>query len=73
MITWGFSSSFPPDGHCHENYSEMHSSYSGNKVHIQFQITTGNTFLVVLLKVTQIRPAGDVISTLESLVQCFKL
>lgn len=43
-----FFSPFPPDGHCHENYSEMHFSYSGNKVYIQFSIIKGNTFFGVV-------------------------
>lgn len=39
-----FFLSFPPDGHHHENYSEMHPSYSGNKVYIQFYIIEGKFF-----------------------------
>lgn len=38
-ILWldeSFFLSFPPHGHYHENYSEMHSSYSDNNVYIRF-------------------------------------
>lgn len=63
---WGLVCSFPPDGRCDESYSET-------RLPPTLVIRYIFDFFGVVTLVIQTRPAGDVISTLESLVQCFKL